>query len=90
MKGFWLDTEQYGNYRWRTESGVPEFDPKRPGNLKFPLGKDEDAVLRKRGRQWIEAVQKELPQELVDKAELELDYLPSVDELSSDDKDRAA
>ena len=36
------------------------------------------------------AVQKELPQELVDKAELELDYLPSVDELSSDDKDRAA
>jgi len=36
------------------------------------------------------AVQKELPQELVDKAELELDYLPSVDEQSSDDKDRAA
>ena len=36
------------------------------------------------------AVQKELPQELVDKAELELDYLPSVDELISDDKDRAA
>ena len=36
------------------------------------------------------AVQKELPQELVDKAELELDYLPSVDELSTDDKDRAA
>jgi len=36
------------------------------------------------------AVQKELPQELVDKAELELDYLPSVDELNSDDKDRVA
>ncbi len=36
------------------------------------------------------AVQKELPQELVDKAELELDYLPSVDELNSEDKDRAA
>jgi DNA recombination protein RmuC len=36
------------------------------------------------------AVQKELPQELVDKAELELDYLPSVDELSTEDKDRAA
>jgi DNA recombination protein RmuC len=36
------------------------------------------------------AVQKELPQELVDKADLELDYLPSVDELSGDDKDRAA
>jgi DNA recombination protein RmuC len=35
------------------------------------------------------AVQKELPQELVDKAELELDYLPSAEELSSDDKDRA-
>ncbi len=36
------------------------------------------------------AVQKELPQELVDQAELELDYLPSAEELSSDDKDRAA
>ena len=36
------------------------------------------------------AVQKELPQDLVDKAELELDYLPSFDELNSDDKDRAA
>jgi DNA recombination protein RmuC len=36
------------------------------------------------------AVQKELPQELVDKAELELDYLPTMDEISSDDNDRAA
>ena len=61
MKGFWLDTEQYGNYRWRTESGVPEFDPKRPTNLKFPLGKDTPEVLRKRGAQWIRAVQEELP-----------------------------
>ena len=61
MKGFWLDTEQYGNYRWRTESGVPEFDPKRPANLQFPLGKDTPEVLRKRGAQWIRAVQEELP-----------------------------
>lgn len=61
LKGFWLDTEQYGNYRWRTESGVPEFDPKRPTNLKFPLGKDTPEVLRKRGAQWIRAVQEELP-----------------------------
>ncbi len=61
LKGFWLDTEQYGNYRWRTETGVPEFDPKRPINLKFPLGKDTPAVLRRRGAQWIKAVQAELP-----------------------------
>jgi len=61
LKGFWLDTEQYGNYRWRTESGVPEFDPKRPTELKFPLGKDKPEVLRRRGAQWIKAVQAELP-----------------------------
>ena len=61
MKGFWLDTEQYGNYRWRTKSGTPEFDASKPGNLKFPLGKDKPEVLRKRGRQWIRAVQGELP-----------------------------
>ncbi|MCE2806752.1 MAG: hypothetical protein LW700_16345 [Gemmataceae bacterium] len=61
LKGFWLDTEQYGNYRWRTESAVPEFDPKRPTNLKFPLGKDTPEVLRKRGAQWIRAIQEELP-----------------------------
>ena len=36
------------------------------------------------------AVQKELPQELVDKAELELDYFPAVDEITGEDKDRAA
>ena len=61
LKGFWLDTEQYGNYRWRTASGVPEFDTARPANLKFPLGKDTPEVLRKRGAQWIRAVQQELP-----------------------------
>ena len=61
LKGFWLDTEQYGNYRWRTASGVPEFDPARPANRKFPLGKDTPEVLRKRGAQWIRAVQEELP-----------------------------
>jgi hypothetical protein len=45
LQGFWLETEQYGNYRWRTKSGVPEFETHRPANLKFPLGKDSpDAV----------------------------------------------
>ena len=34
---------------------------KRPTNLKFPLGKDTPEVLRKRGAQWIRAVQEELP-----------------------------
>jgi hypothetical protein len=62
MKGFWLDTEQYGNYRWRTESGVPEFDQGRPRDLKFPLGKDSPETLRKRGKQWIRAIQDELPE----------------------------
>ena len=61
MKGFWLDTEQYGNYRWRTETGEPEFDTKRPADLKFPLGKDSPEVLRKRGIQWIRCIQEELP-----------------------------
>ncbi len=61
LQGFWLDTEQYGNYRWRTESGVPEFDPNKPTNVKFPLGKDTPEVLRRRGAQWIRAIQKELP-----------------------------
>ena len=61
LQGFWLDTEQYGNYRWRTASGVPEFDPNRPADLKFPLGKDTPEVLRRRGAQWIKAVQAELP-----------------------------
>lgn len=62
LKGFWLDTEQYGNYRWRTASGVPEFETNRPANLNFPLGKDTPAMLRRRGSQWIEAVQKEFPE----------------------------
>jgi hypothetical protein len=62
LKGFWLDTEQYGNYRWRNPSGMPEFDPNRPTGLKFPLGKDTPELLRRRGRQWIRAVQKELPE----------------------------
>lgn len=61
LQGFWLDTEQYSNYRWRTESGVPEFDPARPKDLHFPLGKDTPELLRKRGAQWIRAVQRELP-----------------------------
>ncbi len=61
LQGFWLDTEQYGNYRWRTATGVPEFDTNRPANLKFPLGKDTPDVLRRRGAQWIKAVQAQYP-----------------------------
>jgi hypothetical protein len=61
LQGFWLDTEQYVDYRWRTASGVPEFDPNQPASLKFPLGKDTPEVLRRRGAQWIKAVQAELP-----------------------------
>ena len=61
LQGFWLDTEQYGNYRWRTASGVPEFETNRPANIKFPLGKDSPELLRRRGAQWIRAVQAELP-----------------------------
>lgn len=62
LKGIWLDTEQYGSYRWRTESGTPEFDPAKPQGLHFPLGKDAPAVLRRRGSEWIKAVQAEFPE----------------------------
>ncbi|MDX1930450.1 MAG: hypothetical protein SFV81_28255 [Pirellulaceae bacterium] len=62
LKGFWLDTEQYGNYRWRTPSGNPEFDPDQPQGLHFPLGKDTPELLRRRGAQWIQAVQAEFPE----------------------------
>ena len=62
LKGFWLDTEQYGVYRWRTGSGTPEFDPTRPQELPFPLGKDTPEVLRRRGAEWIKAVQAEFPE----------------------------
>ena len=61
LQGFWIDTEQYGNYRWRTASGVPEFDTNRPANLKFPFGKDTPDLLRRRGAQWIKAVQAQFP-----------------------------
>lgn len=62
LKGMWLDTEQYGHYRWQTESGSPEFDPNKPQNLHFPLGKDTPELLRRRGTQWIKAVQAEFPE----------------------------
>ena len=62
LKGIWLDTEQYGYYRWRTESGTPEFDPEKPQGLHFPLGKDTAEVLRRRGSQWIRAIQAEFPE----------------------------
>lgn len=61
LQGFWLDTEQYVQYRWRTTSGTPEFDPDKPKGLHFPMGKDHPEILRKRGTQWIRAVQAELP-----------------------------
>jgi len=62
LKGLWLDTEQYGQYRWRTRSGTPEFEPDRPQGLPFPLGKDAPEVLRRRGKQWIQAIQAEFPE----------------------------
>jgi formylglycine-generating enzyme len=46
FKGIMLDTEQYGRY----VSGEP-----------YPMGKDTAEVLRKRGRQWIQAIQAEYP-----------------------------
>ena len=62
LKGVWLDTEQYGYYRWRTDSGIPEFDPDKPQQLHFPLGKDSPELLRRRGEQWIKAIQSEFPE----------------------------
>lgn len=62
LKGFWLDTEQYGHYRWRTQSGTPEFDPDKPQGHHFPLGLDSPEVLRRRGEDWIKAVQAEFPE----------------------------
>ena len=62
LKGLWLDTEQYGQYRWRTQSGTPEFESDRPQGLPFPLGKDAPEVLRRRGKQWIQAIQAEFPE----------------------------
>lgn len=47
IRGFWLDTEQYSKYA-ATE-------------LSFPLGRDTDDALRRRGKQWIEVVQSEKP-----------------------------
>ncbi len=61
LQGFWLDTEQYGNYQWRTEAGLPEPGHGRPADLKFPLGKDTPQLLRRRGAQWIKAVQAQMP-----------------------------
>lgn len=61
LKGFWLDTEQYGAYRWRTATGTPEYDSTKPQGIPFPLGKDTPELLRKRGTQWIKAVQREFP-----------------------------
>jgi len=57
LRGVWLDTEQYGGYR------VPEGQSKpagfREGN--FPFGRDTPEVLRRRGAQWIRALQREFP-----------------------------
>ncbi len=62
LQGIWLDTEQYGHYRWRTESGMPEFDPNRPQGHPFPLGLHSPQVLRRRGEEWIRAIQTEFPE----------------------------
>jgi hypothetical protein len=62
LKGFWFDTEQYGNYRWRTHRGSNQYDTNRPTDLKFPLGKDTPELLQRRGAQWIKAVQREFPE----------------------------
>lgn len=58
LRGLWLDTEQYGGYRM--PNGVPKPADFREGN--FPLGRDTPDVLRKRGQQWIRALQSELPE----------------------------
>lgn len=62
LKGFWLDTEQYTQYRTRAVSGTAEFDADKPQDQPFPLGKDTPDVLRRRGAQWIKAVQSEFPE----------------------------
>jgi len=62
LKGFWFDTEQYGYYRWRTDSGTPEFEAEKPQGLHFPLGKDSPEILRRRGAAWIKAIQSEFPE----------------------------
>ena len=59
FKGFWLDTEQYSNYQ--TQPSDPKDSGGIPLEVKFPLGKDSVATLRKRGQQWIRAAQRELP-----------------------------
>jgi formylglycine-generating enzyme len=46
LKGFMLDTEQYSTY---------------VGGGAYPMGKDTPALLRRRGSQWIKAVQAEYP-----------------------------
>ncbi len=61
LQGFWLDTEQYGTYRWHPATGESVRDPKHPADVPFPFGKDAPEVLRRRGAQWIRAVQAELP-----------------------------
>ena len=65
LKGFWLDTEQYTQYQWPNPSeapGSPEYDPEKPPDQHFPLGRDTPEVLRRRGTQWIKAVQAEFPE----------------------------
>jgi hypothetical protein len=47
LKGFMLDTEQYGQY-------TGERGP-------YPMGRDTPELLRQRGTQWIKAVQAEYP-----------------------------
>lgn len=56
LKGFMLDTEQYGRHTPSEgeETGAP-----------FPMGRDTPEVLQRRGHQWIRAVQREFPEVVI-------------------------
>ena len=60
LKGFLLDTEQYGRYVAGPES--LKLAPNEYGKMAYPMGKDSPELVRQRGRQWIKAVQAEFPQ----------------------------
>ncbi|MFY7954332.1 MAG: hypothetical protein ACOVT5_17655, partial [Armatimonadaceae bacterium] len=58
FRGVWLDTEQYGAYR------VGDGQAKPAGFREgiYPFGRDTPDVLRRRGAQWIRALQREFPE----------------------------
>lgn len=61
LKGFMLDTEQYGSYALRDGEVAEKNQAGETIARAFPLGRDTPALLRQRGRQWIRAVQSECP-----------------------------